>query len=278
MMQIALFLDLDDTVLQTAPKCPAGESVRPAAYRRDGTPLSFMTVRQRALLEMLLREARVIPTTARNLESFRRVDLPFKDIAILNFGGVVLLPNGTIDPSWDERVRPQALAHGAELKTHLRAVERFISARRLGASSRLISDFEMPLYLVFKHLGGDSSKLQPIHEELKATADLDRFFIHANDNNLSLVPRCLGKEQAVRYVIERHLGPAPTLTLGMGDSLTDAPFLDLCDYAVLPRASQLARHLRSASPQPKVAEHPQDGGPWIVEGRCEVGAPTCNEE
>jgi hypothetical protein len=246
-MRIVLFLDLDDTIFQTEPKCPAGEPVRPVAHRRDGTPLSFMTERQRALLDLLFRAATVIPTTARNLDAFRRVDLPFHHVAILDFGGVVLLPDGTLDKSWDSQVRPRARELARELTTHHQAIERFIAEQRLGAYARVIADFDMPLYLVIKHPDGDCSKLQPIREKLAVTADAELFFVHCNDNNLALVPRFLGKERAVQHVLERHLGPEPVLTLGLGDSLSDAPFLDLCDYSLLPRACQLARH-RFAKP------------------------------
>jgi predicted mannosyl-3-phosphoglycerate phosphatase (HAD superfamily) len=57
------------------------------------------------------------------------------------------------------------------------------------------------------------------------------------------VPRFLGKEQAVRHVLGRHVGPGPVLTLGVGDSHSDAPFLSLCDFALLPRGCQLGQHL-----------------------------------
>src|SRR5262249_42901190 len=107
-MKIVLFLDLDDTLFQTAPKCPPDEPVRPLASPRDGLPLSSMTARQRLLLETLARPAVVIPVTARNLDAFRRVDLPFADGAVLDFGGVVLLPDCTPDPAWDAVVRPRA--------------------------------------------------------------------------------------------------------------------------------------------------------------------------
>jgi len=36
MPRIVIFLDLDDTILQTAPKCPPGEPVEPAAVDRAG--------------------------------------------------------------------------------------------------------------------------------------------------------------------------------------------------------------------------------------------------
>lgn len=243
-MRIVLFLDLDDTIFQTAPKCPAGEAVHQVAYRRDGAPLSFMTRRQRALFETLARAATVIPTTARNLDAYRRVHLPFQDLAILDFGGVVLLPDGSLDPTWDAQIRPQVLATGPQLLAHLREVQRFIEQRGLDIHARVVTDFEMPLYLVAKHRGGDGARLQAIHEELTATSDLQRFFIHRNDNNLSLVPRFLGKEHAVRHVMKHHLGQEDVLTLGMADSLTDEPFLALCDYCLLPRDCQLVLHAR----------------------------------
>lgn len=244
-MRTYVFLDLDDTILQTRPKCPAGEPIRPAAYGRDGQPLSFTTDRQRALLDLLdlLGAASVIPTTARNHDAFRRVRLPFSDHAILDFGGVVLRPDGTPDPAWDATVRPQARAIGPELLVELRTVERFIATHTLGVNARLIADFDMPLYLVLKHPGGDVAALDAVRRDHWAGIDADRFFVHANGNNLSLVPRFLGKERAVRHVLDHLLAPGPRLTIGAGDSLTDGPFLALCDFALLPKDCQLFARL-----------------------------------
>ncbi|MCI0462540.1 MAG: hypothetical protein L0Z62_36790 [Gemmataceae bacterium] len=237
-----VFLDLDDTILQTLPKCPAGEPVHPTAYRRDGTPLSFMTARQQGLLKRLTEAGTVIPTTARNLDAFRRVDLPFRSLAILDFGGVVLLPDGRPDPEWDEHIRPQALAAGPRLEALRQSIQAFSDRHGLGAVARVICDFAMPLYVVVKHPGGAARSLETIRTEHLATESLEGLFVHHNDNNLSLVPRFLGKNRAVRYVIERHLGPGPVLTLGVADSLTDAPFLALCDYVLIPRGCQLHQH------------------------------------
>src|SRR5262245_40812091 len=100
-MRLVVFLDLDDTLFQTRPKCPDGEPLHLAAFRRDGEALSFMTARQRALFDWLSATASVVPTTARNRDAFRRVRLPFTGPAILDFGGVVLQPDGTPDPVWD---------------------------------------------------------------------------------------------------------------------------------------------------------------------------------
>src|SRR5206468_5233609 len=124
-----------------------------------------------------------------------------------------------------------------------RVAERFGTDHQLGIHARVIADFDMPLYMVVKHREGDGSRLQPIRRELQAKAAADRYFLHCNDNNLSLVPRFLGKERAVRHILDHHLGPEPALTIGLADSLSDASFLCLCDYSLVPRDCQLAQAL-----------------------------------
>jgi hypothetical protein len=243
-MRTVVFLDLDDTVFQTLPKCPTGAPIRPAAYRRDGAPLSFMTAAQRTLLDRLHVGATVIPTTARNLDAFRRVDIPFAHGAILDFGGVVLEPNGNLDPAWDAQVRPQTRATAGVLRELQHVVESLDARLQLEVRARVISDFDMPLYLVVKHPGGDVTRLVPVHDELCRCVDGARFFLHLNDNNLSVVPRFLGKERAVGYFLEHRLGGDQVLSIGVGDSLTDAPFLERCDFSLTPRGSQLARQWR----------------------------------
>ena len=247
-MRVVVFLDLDDTIFQTRQKCPAGEEGSAAAFRRDGTPLSFMTARQSQLFEMLSAAAEVIPVTARNLETFRRVRLPFSSSGVIDFGGVILLPDGSPDPAWDALIRPQALAVGDELERLQRLLQGFVDVERLGVSVRLLGDFEMPLYLVMKHPEGEIRTLDRIRREALAALDRERFFIHANDNNLSVVPRFLGKERAVRFILERRLGSEPVLTIGVGDSVTDAAFLNVCDFAMMPCQSQLARRLLGLEP------------------------------
>ncbi|MBY0525725.1 MAG: hypothetical protein K2R98_20130 [Gemmataceae bacterium] len=241
-MRTCVFLDLDDTILQTRPKCPPGEPLSPAADDRNGRPLSFMTERQRALLSLLSAAGTVIPTTARNLDAYRRVRLAFTDLAVLDFGGVILRPDGTPEPDWDASIRPRALEMGPELHTELHAVQQFIDARRLEINARLIADFDMPLYLVLKHPAGNVAALQTVLREHWGGIDPQRFFIHCNGNNLSLVPRFLGKERAVQHIRAHLLGTEPVLTIGVGDSVSDAPFLAACDYALLPRDCQLAAH------------------------------------
>jgi hypothetical protein len=246
-MRCHVFLDLDDTLFQTRPKCPPDVELSPAAFRRDDTPLSFMTPQQVRLLDLFSGSANVIPVTARNADAFRRVRLRFSSLAVLDFGGVILMPDGSPDAAWDARIRPQARGIASELERWRDSLQSFVEAHRLGASVRVIADLDMPLYLVLKHPHGDVGALERVRRDGLAGLDAARFFVHFNDNNLSIVPRFLGKEQAVGYMLEHLLDNEPRLTIGVADSDTDAGFLALCDFALLPRHSQLAQRLLDES-------------------------------
>lgn len=248
-MQTIVLLDLDDTIFQTRSKCPPGEltSLVPAAFDRDGHPLSFISQRQRQFFEWLSASATVIPVTARSVGAFRRVTLPFNHAAIVDFGAVVLQPDGTLDAQWDSQVRTVVLPLADELHRICTAWQSVNDTLSLGVRVRVISDFEMPLYVVAKHPNGNVAALRTLQDRCLATMQDDkpddRFVVHFNDNNLAIVPRCLGKERAVEYVLNRYAGDEPRLTLGIGDSLSDVPFLSKCDFAIAPGNSQIIRTL-----------------------------------
>ncbi|MFN4259082.1 MAG: cysteine protease StiP domain-containing protein [Gemmataceae bacterium] len=248
-MRTVVFLDLDDTLFQTRRKCPAAEPLHPAAVGRDGEPLSFMTAGQRALFDWLRASATLIPTTARDWGAFQRVQLPFSSWVILDFGGVILRPDGTLDPDWDATRRPQALALVEEWQELLHQCQEINDHQNLGLRLRVIHDFDMPLYFLAKHPADDIDRLRPLRELLD-TIDPERFFVHHNDNNLCLVPRFLGKEYAVRHLIDRHFRDEPTLTIGIGDSSTDGPFLRACQFALLPTNSQLMEQIPRSQAKP----------------------------
>ncbi len=67
---------------------------------------------------------------------------------------------------------------------------------------------------------------------------------HINGNNLAALPKIIAKEHAVAYLLAKHHQEhGEVLSFGAGDSNTDAPFLALCDYAVVPKNKQLGRKL-----------------------------------
>ena len=240
-----VFLDLDDTLFQSRRKCPPAGDLHPAAYLGDGCAHSFMTARQRAFWRLLDDNAILIPTTARDHDALRRVDLPFRSWSILDYGGVILDPKGVPDAPWMERMTHASRQTLGALTQLLEAAEGFVARERLSVRVRLIKDFALPFYLVAKYRDGREADLDRLQQELvhpwvEARSDAHR--LHRHDNNLAVIPRTLGKEHAVRYLIERlEQDWGDLLTIGVGDSLIDGAFMAECDYAITPRGTRLHR-------------------------------------
>lgn len=102
---LLLFTDLDDTLFTSARKAAPTPAHVPLAYLKDGTPISYASPCQQALLAHWQAQAVMIPVTARNLDAYRRVRIPFTAHAVINHGGIILLPDGSADPGWRRAVR-----------------------------------------------------------------------------------------------------------------------------------------------------------------------------
>jgi len=248
MMPMYGFVDLDDTLFQTAKKCSPGEELVPAALDREGRPLSFMTRRQQALFQWLASSATLIPTTARNSGAFGRVLLPWSHRAILDYGAVVLREDHTPDPAWHGRM-DEALAPYEAALGRIHGEMTALAAREvLAVRGRVIEDFGLTLYVVFKNVDPASGDLARLHRRVREEGMATGYSLFFNDNNLAVVPSCLDKRLAVAYVLEevRRAEGEPLLAFGMGDSLSDVPYLAGLDFALVPGGSQIMTSLREA--------------------------------
>ncbi len=249
MSPIVALVDLDDTLFQSRRKCPQDvpeDRLTPLGFAADGAPLGFATPRQRGFLEWLSGTATVVPVTARSLGALRRVRMRFS-AAICAHGGLVLDWDGTPDPRWSRRIRASARDDAVPLE---RLAEAIASAARDGGvavRARVLAEDEVPLYVVAKHDSGDEAALHAL--VTRAVPELPAGWTrHVNGNNVALLPLWLGKQHAVRYLLERLRAEAPDATvIGIGDSHTDAAFMHLCDFAMLPTRSQLAERLFRAA-------------------------------
>ncbi|WP_229425407.1 hypothetical protein [Massilia sp. Se16.2.3] len=244
MLKKFLFADLDDTLFQTLEKCAGRAELEPAAYYSDGSICSYTTPAQRAFFAFASEGTTVIPTTARSLDAFRRVDLGFSSYVILNFGGVILLPDGAIDREW------QAQMHGQMTTALPGSAGAGRPRRRLGRGLRLPwprapgGRRGHAVFVVLKDPDKDHDTLARIEREvvqpwLDAHAG---YCVHRNGNNLAILPRSLDKAHAVAHVTERlRREHGEIVTFGMGDSRSDARFMADCDYAIVPRGTQLSR-------------------------------------
>ncbi|WP_407568661.1 hypothetical protein [Deinococcus altitudinis] len=253
-MQTIALCDLDDTLFFTGRKL--GEALRSSTATLDrlGEPHSFVSRHQAHLLGTLLRGATLIPVTGRDPEAFSRVQMSFDSWAILDHGATVLRPpslpgqSGQSDRVWQLVMQEvledqeQALRLAAQAATHISDLT------HLDCTVRLHESGGLPMMVVVKHPYALQNSLDAMNAQWalwrqEAGVDL-RFF--ANGNNLTLIARGVSKEAAVEYVLGQlrdELEGQELLTLGLGDSLADAPFMNLCDFALTPGDSQLMRAL-----------------------------------
>jgi len=242
MLKKFLFADLDDTLFQSGRKCPDDAPLTPMAYLKDGTAHSFATKAQKSFLMLMQQEMTVIPVTARNADAFSRVRWPFTNGAVINYGGVILEADGTVDEAWLAMSRDHASATLPMLEHVAQTLETIADARKVALRIRTISDLGVPFYVCAKSNEGAEIALDEaeplIREHCKATGL--GVSIHRNGNNLSVLPLWLDKRHAVEYLTARlREEHREIVTFGMGDSLSDLGFMTACDYAVVPNPSQI---------------------------------------
>lgn len=245
-MTVLAFADLDDTLFQTLRKLPLHEQVNltPATLSREGQPHSFQTVAQQTLLALLQGSAVVIPVTGRDREAMGRVTLPFASWRVCDHGLTILDASGQPEISWARQVA-EKLAPLQDKLTSLTDALR-PQAEALGCRLTVHQAHGMPFMAVLKHPDLNMQVLEEIQllwEGHLWPADGEEkhpLQVIANANNVSLLPRSLGKREAVRYLKETYF-PDVTLTLGLGDSISDLGFMSECDFALTPQRGQLLR-------------------------------------
>lgn len=255
MISAITLVDLDDTLFQTARKCPPdvpGDKLTAYSWTAECEAISFATPAQVALIEWLQATTRVVVVTARSADALARTRMDY-DLAIVAHGGGLVdhhpnaaAPERPLAPDW--RAVISQTVDGAALEGLLADVNE--ESRQLGirVRARIVSEDGLPLYLVVKHHlpDGNDSELHAA-----CAGSLSRlptgWTPHVNGNNVAFLPPGLGKAHAVEWLLPKLRSQHPDLPIiGIGDSLSDAGFMQLCDFAMTPTHSQLASRLFSA--------------------------------
>ncbi len=244
-MELFVFLDLDDTIFQTKRKCPPDIQITPAAFAIDGSPMSFFTPKQQHFFNLLSSKTRIIPTTARDYQAFSRANITQFDYAIINHGGIILNADGSCHSEWFNKMKEQLIHVQHDLQQIEQMLHKVAKMRNIALTIRLVCDMGLTFYCLIKH---QDRNYQPLvillHEVIEPYLKEQQlnFYCHLNDNNLAILPRFLNKAPAVRF-LQQQLDKQHRdyLSFGMGDSLTDIAYMQLCDYFITPKNSQIAR-------------------------------------
>ncbi len=255
MPRIVIFLDLDDTILQTAPKCPADQPLMPAAFNRAGEALSFMTRAQQRLLDFWLEQGVVIPVTGRTDDALARVAIEFTSWRITHHGAVIRRADRSLPTWWYVEVRPLLVA-AQPLLWGLSARLSAEAAGRYRVSNHSVDEW---LTYVSVKTDADEAVLLDVRERLESRGLPPELTVHCNGNNLALTVRGAQKHDAVRRVTAELEREGPLVTIGAGDSLTDLPFMRVCDFALTPRHSQIQRETWGAAEAPRADPAPSLG-------------------
>lgn len=246
MPRIVIFLDLDDTILQTAPKCPPGEPVTPAAVDRAGRALSFMTRAQQRLLQLWLEQGTVIPVTGRTDDALARVHIAFTSWRITHHGAVIRQPDGVLPTWWYTQVRPLLVAAQPLLWSLAARLNNDAAAGGYRVSSHSVDEWLS--YISIKSNNDEDAAPARVRAHLQKIGLPPELALHCNGNNLAITVKGAQKQDAVQRVAAELAQEEPLLTIGVGDSLTDIPFLQVCDFAMTPRNSQIQAETWSSYP------------------------------
>ena len=251
MISAIALVDLDDSLFQTLRKCPShlsADELTLMAVDRDGAPLSFASSEQAGFLSWLQKSALVIPVTGRSVDALQRVRLN-TDLAIAAHGGVILRGQAPCD-IWHGRIAAEAEGCLPDLERIAANLTAMGANLQHAVRVRIIAESGLPLYVVAKHgsTDGNDSELHLVAARI-AGAIPKGWTTHVNGNNVAYLPPHLGKDQAVGSLLPELREAYPGVPiLGLGDSTTDAPFLQMCDFAMMPTRSQLANLLWQSVP------------------------------
>ncbi len=232
-----VFTDLDDTLIQTKRKIPQGAHFSIGATDKMGQSLSFFTQSQRRLLALFEQQnALIIPVTGRDTAALKRVQYDFHSYAVVSHGAAVLIDH-QLCPHWLTQIQADLSYWAQLLEQNHQEVQQIIQKYQLDARSRVIFDQEIPAYLSIK---GEANALATIKQYNQLRTP---FHIHENGRNHALLPPYASKKKAVHYIQQQLDVNENDLIIGLGDSLTDLPFMLDCQFSMIPTQSQIARQL-----------------------------------
>lgn len=239
-----VFVDLDDTLFQSARKMKDTDHKIPASHGVTGEPNGFMSNIQSAFVDWLMSHADVVPVTARSSLVYSRVRIPFSHGAVCSHGAVILNPDSSINDDWSSKI-DSVLAHSCStLDLLCQKVLDIGIEHGFDLRGWVVKDDGRDCYVVIKQNEHNDQVLSKLLEIVEANDLIKGIHIHLNGNNLAFIPNGINKKKAVQFWIDRDMavyGERPILAFG--DSLTDLGFMQQAHFMSIPTTSQIANRL-----------------------------------
>lgn len=243
--RVFVFTDLDDSLFSSKRKHTKTSGSQIASINKLGEIESYATLQQQKLVQMLAAlNASFIAVTGRRTSSYEHCiidQVSNSDYAIVSHGALILGEQSALLPCWIKYLNnTYDMKYWQEklTQTHCQLIKYF-SAINCEARVRLIVDHDICTYIcikipVYYH---QKTLLAKINVYLK---QLD-FSIHGNAGNFAVLPPYANKELAVNYLIKKLNMSDDDVIFGIGDSLSDLPFIRNLDFAIFPKSSQIMK-------------------------------------
>lgn len=238
-----IFTDIDDTLIQTKRKIKDSSSFNNiGSFDTNNEPSSFIDNSRLDFINSILLKNECIPVTARNIESIKRVNIPFNSFKVLNFGGTILNKDNSLNLEWHNKMILEQSNNNILDKLNILDSTEILPSNNY----KLIKFFEDDLFVYYNFRNTDlnidnnilfKNKL----EEYLKKENIDNFYIYLTDRDVTLIPKYIKKNIAVEYLINLI---KPELSLGIGDHLNDFNFMSLCDFSIFPNDSSLSKLLK----------------------------------
>ncbi|MBZ9750211.1 hypothetical protein K7W42_04970 [Deinococcus sp. HMF7604] len=190
-------------------------------------------------LGTLLGQADLIPVTGMNEEELLSVPAAFTSWQVLEYGALILTPDGQEDAAWRRLTLEAQADTEAALSLAAQAAGHLNALGQLGLEVTVTERQGRPLLVRLRDPYGLSLALDqaqtgltewledaPFRQDLRLTRD---------PLGLTLLPGAIRPERAVNYLLGEL--PAGTWTLGVSAQPDDRAFLALCDMALVPGSS-----------------------------------------
>jgi hydroxymethylpyrimidine pyrophosphatase-like HAD family hydrolase len=243
--RVFVFTDLDDSLFSSKRKHTKTSDSQITSINKRGEIESYATLQQQKLVQMLAAlKASFIAVTGRRSSSYKHCiidQVTNSDYAIVSHGALILDEKSALLPCWIESLNnTYDMKYWQEklTQTHGQLIDYFISIN-CEARVRLIIDHDICTYICIKI---------PVHELqetllAKINLYLEKldFRIHGNAGKFAVLPPYASKELAVNYLIKKLNMSDKDVVFGIGDSLSDLPFIRNLDFAIFPKSSQIMK-------------------------------------